>query len=527
MRRRWIALAIFVSLGLLLGCTRAAPPGPPVALPPYSPATGGTAGVALIPSSTELPGGGPPTPTISYTVYLPPTRVPGSPIQFPTPDSPHPIPTLPAVPPEYLVQAGDTLGGIASRYGMRPETLAQANELADMNSLEVGQLLTIPLGIQQGGSSDFKIIPDSELVFGPYSITLHIEDFVATQNGYLAGYTEEVDGRLLTGAQVVWRVAQDYSVNPRLLLALLEYRSSWLTRADVDPSTYDYPLGLADPGHAGLYKQLTWAANQLNRGFYGWQVNAFPQWALADGSLVAASPAINAGTAGVQYYYAQLDDLASWQRDVGFEGVFTTYTRLFGYPFDYAIEPLLPPGLAQPSMRLPFRQGASWSFTGGPHGGWDAGSAWAALDFAPPGESLGCVIADAWVTAVADGPILRAENGSVVQDLDGDGYEQTGWTVLYMHMASEGRVQPGAYLHAGDPIGRPSCEGGYSTAAHLHLARRYHGMWISADGGLPFNLEGWISSGSGIEYDGALTRNGVTIPSWDGNIPENQVTGGY
>lgn len=431
------------------------------------------------------------------------------------------------MPPEYLVQAGDTLGGIASRYGMRPETLAQANELADMNSLEVGQLLTIPLGIQQGGSSDFKIIPDSELVFGPYSITLHIEDFVATQNGYLAGYTEEVDGRLLTGAQVVWRVAQDYSVNPRLLLALLEYRSSWLTRADVDPSTYDYPLGLADPGHAGLYKQLTWAANQLNRGFYGWQVNAFPQWALADGSLVAASPAINAGTAGVQYYYAQLDDLASWQRDVGFEGVFTTYTRLFGYPFDYAIEPLLPPGLAQPPMRLPFRQGASWSFTGGPHGGWDAGSAWAALDFAPPGESLGCVIADAWVTAVADGPILRAENGSVVQDLDGDGYEQTGWTVLYMHMASEGRVQPGAYLHAGDPIGRPSCEGGYSTAAHLHLARRYHGMWISADGGLPFNLEGWISSGSGIEYDGALTRNGVTIPSWDGNIPENQVTGGY
>jgi hypothetical protein len=52
-------------------------------------------------------------------------------------------------------------------------------------------------------------------------------------------------------------------------------------------------------------------------------------------------------------------------------------------------------------------------------------------------------------------------------------------------------------------------------------------MWIPADGAAPFNLEGWISSGSGIEYDGVLTRNGVTIPSWDGNIPENQVAGGY
>jgi hypothetical protein len=97
---------------------------------------------------------------------------------------------------------------IASRYGMRPETIAQANGLVDMNSLEVGQLLTIPLGIQQGGPSDFKIIPDSELVFGPYSITLDLDDFVASQNGYLAAYTEEVDGQLLTGARWCGRVAE-------------------------------------------------------------------------------------------------------------------------------------------------------------------------------------------------------------------------------------------------------------------------------------------------------------------------------
>jgi hypothetical protein len=36
-----------------------------------------------------------------------------------------------------------------------------------------------------------------------------------------------------------------------------------------------------------------------------------------------------------------------------------------------------------------------WSFTGGPHGGWDSGSAWSALDFAPPGEGAGCVTNDA------------------------------------------------------------------------------------------------------------------------------------
>ena len=60
-------------------------------------------------------------------------------------------------------------------------------------------------------------------------------------------------------------------------------------------------------------------------------------------------------------------------------------------------------------MQLPFEKGTTWSFTGGPHGGWDSGSAWAALDFAPPGEPAGCVSSDAWVVAVADGLILRAE----------------------------------------------------------------------------------------------------------------------
>lgn len=525
-RQRILALCLILAL---TACSRPAPTGGPP--PPPYPWTRGTQTLPAL--SPSLPAGTAqsaadttPAPTTSFTIYLPTSRPPGAPEQTPTPDAPHAVPTLPATPPEYTVQPGDTLGLIAQRYGMRPEAIARANDLTDMNALEVGQVLRIPVGQLQGGPSDFKIIPDSELVDGPYSITLDVQQFIAGQNGFLASYTGDVEDETMDGAQIVQRVAQDYSVNPRLLLALLEDRRGWVTQKNVDPASLDYPLGYADPAKAGLYKQLAWAANQLNRGFYGWQVDAFPQWSLPDGTLVAASPLINAGTAGVQYFFAQSDDLEAWQKDIGPDGLFATYQRLFGNPFDHAIEPLLPPGLAQPPLDLPFGTGASWSFTGGPHGGWDSGSAWAALDFAPPGDSLGCIVSDAWVTAIADGPILRSRNGAVVQDLDGDSQEQTGWTILYMHMADEGRVQDGTYLRRGDPIGHPSCQGGWATASHLHLARRYNGEWIAADGSLPFNLGGWISSGSGLEYDGTLTRNGVTIPSWDGNIPENQVIGG-
>jgi len=180
--------------------------------------------------------------------------------------------------------------------------------------------------------------------------------------------------------------------------------------------------------------------------------------------------------------------------------------------------------LAQPPLQLPLEQGVTWSFTGGPHGGWDSGSAWAALDFAPPGEALGCVPSDEWVTAVADGPVVRTGEGAVIQDLDGDGLEQTGWTILYMHVESRERVQPGDYLKAGDRIGHPSCEGGISNGTHLHIARKYNGEWISADQtDLAFVMDGWVSSGAGKEYDGYLSRGGKKIEAYEGRDKINEI----
>jgi hypothetical protein len=78
-------------------------------------------------------------------------------------------------------------------------------------------------------------------------------------------------------------------------------------------------------------------------------------------------------------------------------------------------------------------------------------------------------------------------------------------------------------LMAGDRIGHPSCEGGVSNGTHLHLSRRFNGMWISADGSIPFNLDGWISTGAGLEYDGYLTREGVSIEAFDGVRNDNQI----
>jgi hypothetical protein len=124
---------------------------------------------------------------------------------------------------------------------------------------------------------------------------------------------------------------------------------------------------------------------------------------------------------------------------------------------------------------------------------------------------------------VADGLVTRTGDGLVVLDLDLDGNEGTGWVVVYMHIESRDRVQPGTFLHANEPVGHPSCEGGLSSGTHVHMARKINGVWIAADGMVPFNLDGWISSGTGEEYVGSLTRAGMVVESFEGNSTINQI----
>jgi hypothetical protein len=46
---------------------------------------------------------------------------------------------------------------------------------------------------------------------------------------------------------------------------------------------------------------------------------------------------------------------------------------------------------------------------------------------------------------------------------------------------------------------------------------------MSALGPVPFNLSGWISAGTGEEYVGTLTRDGVIVENYEGKIQINQI----
>ena len=412
----------------------------------------------------------------------------------------------PSPPPQvYVVKPGDTLYGIAGRFSCDVEELIRVNGITNPSVLQVGQQLQIPSTSIDTGPS-VNLLPNSEFVNSPAYLDFDIAAFCARHGGYLCFHQENVDGQMLSGPEIVSLVAHHYSVGPRLLLAVVEHESGWVT----NPSPIGSALGRRNGGWTTFQQQLAWAADKLNEGYYNWRGRGMALKTWGDGSATRYAPGLNAATAGLQYFYSLNTSRSEWQTLVGDgSGSFSeTYRQLFGDPQQYAIEPLIPANTANPTLALPWPKGEFWLYTGGPHGGWNDGSAWAAIDAVPNEGYLGCQPAAAWATAAAPGLVIYSQDGEVMIDLDGDGHEETGWILFYLHIASQGRVPVDTVVKQGDPIGHPSCEGGFSESTHLHFARKYNGEWIAADGPLPLILSGWQFFSSGSAYEGTASRNG-------------------
>jgi len=457
-------------------------------------------------------------------VIVPPSMTPTGPTKTPLQPTPNPARPLPQGGAPYVVQAGDTLGTIAARYGVTVAELIALNpQLPNPDALEVGDTVNTPGGGLPTGP-DFKIIPDSELVFSPAADDFSLTSVVKYAPGFLRAYSEDIDGEVMSGVEIIHFVARSYSVNPRLLLALLEYRGEWLTNPVPPQPQIDYPLGIERAGREGLLRQMLDAADALNAGYYGWKYRGVTMLTFDEGLRIRYAATLNPGTVGVQRMLSAATGSVEWQRDVAPDGFFQTYLALFGDPFARAYEPITPPDLRQPALALPFARGEEWVYTGGWHGAYNSGSAWAAVDFAPPKPSDDlvalqgqCYVSPYWVTAVAPGVIARSGGGYVVLDLDGDGSETTGWTIVYLHIDDSGVIAPGTRVAAGDRLGHPSCEGGFSSGTHLHISRRYNGEWIPVQcedclPGVvvpPFVLGEWTMHGyANQEYQGYMTRAG-------------------
>jgi len=417
----------------------------------------------------------------------------------------------------YYTQAGDTLKGLSARFKVLPEEITSPEAIPAEGLFNPGVLLLIPPRLGETSSST-QLLPDSEVVYSPSALDFELRMFVEECGGYLSTYREWRSSGWHDGPRVIERVALENSINPRLLLALLEWQSHWVLGQPENLAETEFPIGFLsiENEKKGLYYQLSWAVQQLNIGYYGWRDGTVTELTFPDKSKLRLAPDLNAGTVALLYLFSRLYDQPQWASTLyGPDSLLDMYENMFDSPWMRAqiVEPLFPATLTQPPLELPFLPGHTWSYTGGPHSAWGPDGARAAVDFAPSTDKHGCYESKDWVTAVSSGLVVRSENGLVIVDLDGDGYEQTGWAILYLHIDTDERIPLGSWVNLNDPIGHPSCEGGLSTGTHLHMARKYNGEWILADGPMPMVLSGWQVHADPLAYMGTLTKDDLTVYS--------------
>jgi murein DD-endopeptidase MepM/ murein hydrolase activator NlpD len=431
---------------------------------------------------------------------------------------PTPYPTRPLYAPgelvDYTAQAGDTLPVLAARFNTTTEQILEANSFipSGATTMPPGMPMKIPIYYQPLWGSPYQILPDSLFVNGPAQLDFDSRAFISQHPGWLASYRAYAAGATRDAAGIIDYVALRYSVSPRLLLALIEYQAGGLSDPVLLEELEEFPLGYRAYTHRGLYLQLNWAANLLNNGYYAHRAGRLMEIERPSGRISRLDPWQNPATVSLHNYFNQLlvDD-GEFGRAISPDGFAATYQELFGDPW-LADQPHIPGSLTQPEFNMPFERGETWAFTGGSHSPWGVGEPLAALDFAPPDIRAGsCQPSSHPATAVAAGTVARSETGVVVLDLDGDGDERTGWVVFYLHLANEKRAEVGDVLEAGQRVGYPSCVGGTSTGTHIHIARKYNGEWVQAEGALAFNLEGWLAFNGSEQYQGTLVKEGQVV----------------
>ena len=411
---------------------------------------------------------------------------------------------------EYTALDGDTLPALASRFNTTEKEIRAANPILPehVTTLPQGLPMQIPIYYRSGWGSSFKILADAQYVNGPADKGFSARSYTDRQPGWFKYYNTWADSRNLRGGELIDYIAEVYSISPRLLLAILEYLTGALT-SPVYRDDFNTANVLRFPGDK--YKTLNGQLNQLaeffNDHYYCYKAGNFIEYELRDGSLIRIDPWLNACSAVLQAYFAEYFTPAEYYHAIGPEGFVKTYKKMFGdFPPVEEYPAHIPGSLEQIELRLPFKDGEAWTYTGGPHTAWGSRHPYAAIDFAPPANQHGCFVSYAEVIAPHSGTIVRTGTGMAMLDMDDDGDERTGWVMLFLHLKTESILPVGTHVEMGDVMGHPSCDGGTSSGTHVHLARKYNGEWIEAGGVIPLNMDNWITENGAEKYEGKMRR---------------------
>ena len=155
--------------------------------------------------------------------------------------------------------------------------------------------------------------------------------------------------------EILFQVSAENSINPKVLLALMEFQSASISNSKPNDHQKKSVIAYLGKSYESLSRQLNWAADTLNYGYYQWKNKRINQWILDDDTVVAVNNNINAGTAAIQYLFSQIYGKDDWVYAVSEFGFAMTYRNLFGidsqnYSWENTPESF-------PDLQLPFSAG--------------------------------------------------------------------------------------------------------------------------------------------------------------------------
>jgi hypothetical protein len=156
----------------------------------------------------------------------------------------------------------DTLAALAVRFDVKPSELRSGSSIPATDLISPGTLLIIPERFSGNTTPNVQIIPDSELVFSASATNFDIADYITEANGHLSRSREYLGSTgWTTGPEAIRRLAYENSINPRLLLGLLDYEGRWVHGEPIDALHIDYP-SLPERLLQGMFSQMVWAVNR-------------------------------------------------------------------------------------------------------------------------------------------------------------------------------------------------------------------------------------------------------------------------
>lgn len=354
--------------------------------------------------------------------------------------------------------------------------------------------------------SHADLISNSQFVYGPAGRAFDTTGYLARRNS-----------ALLTSASEIEAWCGYASVNPQVVLTLLEMDGARVTQAartGSSPPAGSVPVGdmvtrLAERFYAHLYQYGERAA-------FG-PAGPGPTVALTDGATFAVGLSVSSATYAIVDMLAETLSPAEFEQAIdpaNAEGFAATWARLFpgSDPLEASIS-ITPEGAPPADLfQFPFPIGQTWWFNGAHN--WNGsgevyGKPYSSMDFFTAAESCSAPPASDWAVAAAAGSgYYPNTSASCWYRIDHTG----GWTTSYYHLRNvvgKGTVAPNGRLGT---IACETCVGGYATGPHVHFSLLYNGAYVDLAG---VKLSGWtVYTGNGDYDSGSLERDGVFLPPY-------------